>query len=542
MPLFRANGRNIYFAHVPRCGGTSVGEYLGVKFGKLSLVDPRFRDRRRGRWNKTSPQHILGDQLNVLFAPGFIDESFAVVRHPVDRLRSAFHFQRDIEKTIAPTMTLADFVERLSDTSFRNSRAFDNHFQQQVKIVPKDARIFWFEDGLDAVFDHIDALGSSSEPRSATPHRLRTAKPIEPVSPELQARIAALFEDDMAAFGYDLGPESKSDTPPVPSVKKIGLRPLKHGQLSFVIQLPVPEERNQHSWGDYYFGQSLCRALERRGHRARTQVKENWGQRQDEREIDIALMGNIAYTPRSGNLTFVWMIYNNFMRSPYSRLKKADHVFVAGQPLLDRIASFLGDERCSLLPQAFDADIMAPPKAGTNRNGVAFVGRARDYSRPVIAQAFESGAPLKLWGEGWQDTPVAEFFQGNRLPNAELPVVYGEAEVVLNDHHSSMRNQGIPSNRIFDALACAAPVITDNVAWLPEDMAPYVYKVSDAAEFGEAYVAVRRETEDFKEKRRQFAREMRETHSFDQRAKQIVDKAQSLLQIADVEKEKLWSN
>ena len=546
MPLFRSNGRNIYFAHVPRCGGTSVEDYLGAKFGELSLHDPKFRDRRRGRWYKTSPQHILAEQLNVLFAPGFIDEAFAVVRHPVDRLRSAFHFQRDFEKTIEPTMTLAEFVDKLSDPGFRYSRAFDNHFQPQVKIVPKQARIFRFEDGLDAVLDHIDMIAGTSGKRGNTPHRLRTGRPSEPISPELPADIATLFADDMEAFGYDLAPDAWIRQPRTngvtQQVQTSGLLPLKPGQLSFVVQMPVPNEKVQDTWGDYYFAQSLCRALERCGHKARTQVKDKWDHREDEREIDIALTGNIAYAPRPGNLTFVWLIYNKFLRSPYSALKKSDHVFVAGQPLLDSMTQSLGSDRCSLLPQAFDADLMAPPKEGAMREGAAFVGLARKYGRPIVAQAFECGASLRLWGAGWQDTPAAEFFQGDRLPQADLPSVYSEAEVVLNDHRNNMRTQGIPSNRIFDALACAAPVITDEVAWLPEDIAPFVYKVSNATEFGEAYAAVRHESEEIKEKRRQFALEMRETHSFDQRARQIVDKAQSLLKIADVEKEKTWSN
>lgn len=546
MPLFRTKGRNIYFAHVPRCGGTSIEEYLGATFGALSLVDPLFRRRRRTRWNKTSPQHILVDQLNVLFSPGFFDESFAVVRHPVDRLCSAFHFQRDIKQTIAPTMALAEFVVKLSDPRFRFSREFDNHFQQQTRIVPKDAQIFRFEDGLDVVFDHIDVLAGTTGARGIRPHRLRTAKPVEPISPELRAQITDLFAEDMAAFGYETEPNAESRlwrrAAVGPLSSKSALRPLDSGQLSFVVQLPVPEESSQENWGDYYFGQSLCRALNRCGHKARTQVMDKWHERQDVQEIDIALVGNIDYPPRQGNLTFVWLIYHKSLQRPYAKLKDCDHVFVAGKPLLDSISVFLGDDRCSLLPQAFDAGLMAPPKDGVKRSGVAFVGLARKYRRPIVAQAFEYGAPLKLWGTGWQHTPAGKFFQGLRLPISELPAVYGEAEIVLNDHQNDMKSMGIPSNRIFDALACATPVISDDVTWLPDDIAPFVYRVSDKTEFGAAYEAVLRESEEFKEKRRQFALEMLETHSFDQRAKQIVDKARSLLQTADVEKEKSWSN
>jgi spore maturation protein CgeB len=54
--------------------------------------------------------------------------------------------------------------------------------------------------------------------------------------------------------------------------------------------------------------------------------------------------------------------------------------------------------------------------------------------------------------------------------------------VLLNDHWPSMREQGFISNRIFDAGACGALVVTDEVADLE-------------AVFGDAVVAYREATD-----------------------------------------------
>jgi spore maturation protein CgeB len=43
--------------------------------------------------------------------------------------------------------------------------------------------------------------------------------------------------------------------------------------------------------------------------------------------------------------------------------------------------------------------------------------------------------------------------------------------VVLNDHWEDMRREGFISNRVFDALACGASVVSDRVSGI-EDLAP----------------------------------------------------------------------
>ena len=52
------------------------------------------------------------------------------------------------------------------------------------------------------------------------------------------------------------------------------------------------------------------------------------------------------------------------------------------------------------------------------------------------------------------------------MPNDELRRVYSSAGIVLNDHWDDMRAHGFVSNRIYDALACGAVVVSDDVPGL----------------------------------------------------------------------------
>ena len=53
--------------------------------------------------------------------------------------------------------------------------------------------------------------------------------------------------------------------------------------------------------------------------------------------------------------------------------------------------------------------------------------------------------------------------KGESVPNTELARYYSAADIVLNDHWDDMRIEGFISNRLYDALASGAFVISDTV-------------------------------------------------------------------------------
>jgi hypothetical protein len=213
MPIARIAGRLVRFAHVPRAGGTAVERYLLGRFGPLALRDTRYLDQPEARrWSRSSPQHAPEAALARLFPPDFFDASFAVVRHPLARIRSVFLFQRDIEGRIPPETDFGDWVTRLPDLWAADPWYLDNHTRPMVEMVPEGARIFRFEDGLEAVIPWLDTLaGETGGPRglgqfNGYAQRLHQAARAPGPAPELSAAITrqvmTLYAEDAARFGY----------------------------------------------------------------------------------------------------------------------------------------------------------------------------------------------------------------------------------------------------------------------------------------------------------------------------------------------------
>src|SRR5262249_22255914 len=68
-----------------------------------------------------------------------------------------------------------------------------------------------------------------------------------------------------------------------------------------------------------------------------------------------------------------------------------------------------------------------------------------------------------IYGSGWEAFVDPRLIRSSHVPNEDLAVVYSSIGVLLNDHWDDMRENGFVSNRLFDALACATPVISDDM-------------------------------------------------------------------------------
>jgi spore maturation protein CgeB len=97
---------------------------------------------------------------------------------------------------------------------------------------------------------------------------------------------------------------------------------------------------------------------------------------------------------------------------------------------------------------------------------VVFVGNSRNVERWCVLEHLREGYPLKIWGTGWEPWPEAQqCVIGKHVENERLGQLYGSARATLNDHWPDMAEYGFINNRIFDALACGLPIISD---YLPE--------------------------------------------------------------------------
>ncbi|WP_240672133.1 sulfotransferase family 2 domain-containing protein [Tropicibacter alexandrii] len=221
MPILRINDKCVFFAHVPKCGGTSMTRYLEARFGEMGLLDRGFRKAPAQGWTRSSPQHVPFRVLETLLGPGFFALSFTVVRHPATRFLSAYEHQATIGG-IPQRMRPEKLLAALPGWSDKQHFATDNHFRPAVEIAPAQAVFFRLEEGFDAMSAWLDGLEGQSHPDLAVQHensrkkvqkkqptlnRLLHGKVTRPkLTPELAERIHAVYAPDYARFGYDVMP------------------------------------------------------------------------------------------------------------------------------------------------------------------------------------------------------------------------------------------------------------------------------------------------------------------------------------------------
>ena len=103
-------------------------------------------------------------------------------------------------------------------------------------------------------------------------------------------------------------------------------------------------------------------------------------------------------------------------------------------------------------------------------------------------------------------------------------MLYASAGVVLNDHHLDMRRDSFASNRLFDAAACGARILSDRIDGLEETFSGLVLPFDNEHELARL---VERPYDAFPDNatRREIATRIIAEHSFDKRAETLIDDA-----------------
>lgn len=224
MPIFKAGNKLVQYAHVPKCGGSAVAWYLRSRFGDLAFADNRHtRHEPLSVWSRTSPQHIDAVSLGRLFPDGFFDATFTIVRHPVPRLISAYHFQLEVEKSISEQVIFSEWLEDIQELRRDNPFLYDNHVRPMSDIVPEGATVFHMEHGLDALIPWFDSItGQAAEPRAIPQVNKRgeysggKTQRAKPTQADLE-RIAEIYAADFERFGYTTS-DTRSTQNPAPTL------------------------------------------------------------------------------------------------------------------------------------------------------------------------------------------------------------------------------------------------------------------------------------------------------------------------------------
>ena len=178
-----------------------------------------------------------------------------------------------------------------------------------------------------------------------------------------------------------------------------------------------------------------------------------------------------------------------------------------------------------VLRQAVDTRQLPPidAPAGDGSRPVFVGGKYGDRRRQVVFDAMQAGIDFEVHGPGWEGLIPAPVLRSSYVPNHEVTAVYRARGLVLADHWDDMAREGFIANRIFDAVAAGARVISDHVPGIEEafDGAVQVYR--SVEELGYLCSPDGRERFPEPETLAQIALRVRNEESFLSRARVLVD-------------------
>ncbi|QDT66748.1 CgeB family protein [Calycomorphotria hydatis] len=345
----------------------------------------------------------------------------------------------------------------------------------------------------------------------------------------------------------------------------------------FSIKTPVPTQQEAHRWGDFHFARGIQAALKRAGHQTRIDLWTEWSRPSSEPdEIVLVIRGLQRYTPRAEHINLLWNISNpDNLTSEESA--DYDHVFVASPRKIPIDPQTT--KSTSVLLQATDPELLRedpieqtilrlphPPLLfiGNSRRpevslskelrlalsghgrftlkNITLGARAvlnsvlgeksaanRNYSRKIVEDALQSGIALSVIGANWNGLIPRECILGTYAPYSSLAHYYRSCNILLNDHWPRMSQHGFISNRIFDAGAAGAFVISDYMPELKDIFGDDVVMYHDAADLKQLIEHYLHADNERGEKAAALHTRVIAEHTFDQRVNQIIGVVEQIL-------------
>ena len=303
------------------------------------------------------------------------------------------------------------------------------------------------------------------------------------------------------------------------------------GRPLWVIKCPAPEGPVKVRWGDYAYAVTLKRYLDRLGVYTVVDTREDWGCEEDA-DVVLVLRGCHFYRPDRRNarcLYIMWNISHPEMITP-EEYELYDVVCVSS----NYYAKCLQEKvKVLVLPllQCTDTELFYPAEeSGDDQSAVQakgdyiFIGNSRGVARRCVIWSAQNQLPLKIWGSGWKAMLGQNkvMVQDTSIENSQIPDLYRSAKATLNDHWKDMLDYQFVNNRIFDALACGLPVISDYCEELKEIFPDAVLYYNNKEEFDDCIMQLETHYDEIKEKVAKQWPLIREQYSFEARARELL--------------------
>ena len=303
------------------------------------------------------------------------------------------------------------------------------------------------------------------------------------------------------------------------------------GRQVWVIKCPAPEDPAiRRRWGDNAYALTLKRYLERKNIYVIIDNKEDWNCEVGA-DVVLVLRGKFFYRPDRRNekcVYIMWNISHPDLVTP-EEYNLYDVVCVGSRYYAAQLKEKLNVPVVPLL-QCTDTELFYPAEEATDTcdREYIFIGNSRGIARSCVMWAIEDNLPMRMWGGGW-DKILADhldLIEAPYIENSEIPELYRTSKVTFNDHWQDMLDKRFVNNRIFDALACGLPVISDTCDELKEIFPEAVLHYETREEFEECIKKIENDYDSVKAKVAEQWDMIQKEYSFEARVNTLVELAE----------------
>jgi len=233
---------------------------------------------------------------------------------------------------------------------------------------------------------------------------------------------------------------------------------------SLVVTTATPSRKIAAHSGDWHYAGCFVDALDRAGIDARRQpIEEADSLSGRSRDVHLVLRGLEPVRRSPGQVHVLWVISHPEALT-VAECDDADLVLVASERHADHLRTLTATPVEAFL-QATEPRRFHPGAWFGARQGVTVVANTRGVRRASVDAAIAAGHPPTVHGLGWDGLVDPALIASTYVAFDDLASVYASSAIVLNDHWETMRLRGFASNRILDATAAGAVVVSDH---LPE--------------------------------------------------------------------------
>jgi O-antigen biosynthesis protein len=306
-------------------------------------------------------------------------------------------------------------------------------------------------------------------------------------------------------------------------------RPTDPSPLRWAIKTSVPPGPAGQGWGDLYFAQEIAEALRKLGHIARVDLRtEVINPHSSQDDVVLVLRGIERIRPQRGALNLLWIISHPSRISKHE-LTSFNAVFAASTLWSQKMEKKTDIKITPLLqatnPVKFNPTVSAPDCD----HDVLFIGNTRNEFRKIIKDSLAANLKPTVYGRNWDRFISRDLIGGDFIENEEIAAKYRSAGIVLNDHWPDMAREGFYSNRLFDAVASGARVISDQVDGIGEIFQGGVQTYTSPADLEKLCSEENRNMWGSQQEILDRANQIGELHSFEQRAKVLINSVKELI-------------